>query len=79
MKRVGVRKAATRFSELLRQVEKGERFVITKYGVPVAVLKPISHQRRKDVKEVIVQIKKFARQHGLGGLKIKDLIEEGRM
>ncbi len=79
MKRIGVREAKTRFSELLRRVEKGERFVITKYGVPVAVLKPVPHQRKKVVKEAIVQIEKFARQYSLGGLKIKDLIEEGRM
>jgi len=79
MRRIGVREAKARFSELLRRVEKGERFVITKHGVPVAVLKPVPHQRKKDVREVILQIREFARQHSLGGLKIKDLIEEGRM
>jgi prevent-host-death family protein len=79
MERVGAYEAKVKFSELLRRVEKGERFVITKHGVPVAVLEPISPRRRRDVKEVIAEIEEFARSHSLGGLKIKDLIEEGRM
>jgi len=78
MNRVGAYEAKAKFSELLRRVEKGERFVITKHGVPVAVLEPIS-SRRRDIKEVIEAIKDFRRRHTLGGLKIKDLIEEGRM
>ena len=78
MERIGAYEAKAKFSELLRRVEKGERFVITKHGVPVAVLKPIS-PRRRDVKEVIEALKEFRRNHTLGGLKIKELIEEGRM
>ncbi len=78
MERVGAYEAKVKFSELLRRVEKGERFVITKHGVPVAVLEPVS-PRRRDVKKVIADIEEFAQRHSLGGLKIKDLIEEGRM
>ncbi|MCD6128584.1 type II toxin-antitoxin system prevent-host-death family antitoxin [Candidatus Bipolaricaulota bacterium] len=78
MERIGAYEAKAKFSELLRRVEKGERFVITKHGVPVAVLEPIS-PRRRDVKEVIEALKEFRRNHTLGGLKIKELIEEGRM
>ena len=78
MERVGAYEAKVKFSELLRRVEKGERFVITKHGVPVAVLEPVS-PRRRDVEKVIADIEEFARQHSLRGLKIKDLIEEGRM
>ena len=59
-------------------MEKGERFVITKHGVPVAVLEPVS-PRRRDVEKVIADIEEFAQRHSLRGLKIKDLIEEGRM
>ncbi len=78
MERVGAYEAKVKFSELLRRVEKGERFVITKHGVPVAVLEPVS-PRRRDVEKVIADIEEFARRHSLRGLKIKDLIEEGRM
>ena len=78
MERIGVREAKARFSELLRRVEKGERFEITKHGVPVAVLKPVT-ARRRDVKKVIEALKEFRKKHTLGGYKVKDLIEEGRM
>ena len=78
MSKIGAYEAKVRFSELLRRVAEGERFIITKHGVPVAVLEPVP-RRRKDVKEVIAAIKEFRKKHTLGGLKIKDLIEEGRM
>jgi len=78
MERIGVREAKARFSELLRRVEKGERFVITKHGVPVAVLEPVT-ARRRDVKKVIEALKEFRKKHTLGGYKVKDLIEEGRL
>ncbi len=79
MPEIGAYEAKTRFSELLRRVEKGERFVITRHGRPVAVLEPVSPARRRDVKEVIEALKEFRKNKTLGGLKIKDLIEEGRM
>lgn len=79
MPTVGAYEAKTKLSELLERVAKGERFIITKHGVPVAVLEPFQRQRRRDVKEVIADIEEFARKHSLKGLKIKDLIEEGRM
>ena len=79
MPTVGAYEAKTKLSELLERVAKGERFIITKHGVPVAVLEPFQRQRRRDVKEVIADIEEFACKHSLEGLKIKDLIEEGRM
>ena len=79
MPEIGAYEAKTKFSELLRRVEKGERFVITRHGRPVAVLEPVSPARRRKVKEVIEALKEFRKKHTLGGLKIKELIEEGRM
>ena len=78
MERIGAYEAKAKFSELLRRVEKGERFMITKHGVPVAVLKPVT-ARWRDVKKVIEALKEFRKKHTLGGYKVKDLIEEGRM
>ena len=79
MPEIGAYEAKTKFSELLRRAEKGERFVITRHGRPVAVLEPVSPARRRNVKEVIEALKEFRKKHTLGGLKIKELIEEGRM
>jgi len=58
---------------------RGERFVITRRGIPVAVIEPIASQRKRKVEEIIKEIKKFRRRHRLNGLEIKELIEEGRM
>lgn len=77
MPEIGAYEAKTRFSELLRRVQQGERFVITKHGVPVAVLQPVSQKR--DIEEVIQAIEEFGCKHSLGGLRIRDLVEEGRM
>ena len=79
MPEIGAYEAKTKFSELLRRVGKGERFVITRHGMPIAVLKPVSPAQKRDLKEVIQKIKEFRKKHSLGGFKIKDLIEEGRM
>ncbi|ACY49759.1 type II toxin-antitoxin system Phd/YefM family antitoxin [Rhodothermus marinus] len=79
MPEIGAYEAKTRFSELLRRVEKGERFVITRHGLPVAVLEPISFRRKRNIEEVIQDILEFGRKHSLGGLTIKELIEEGRL
>jgi prevent-host-death family protein len=37
---VGISAARKRFYELIARVERGEEFVITRYGKPVAVLVP---------------------------------------
>jgi antitoxin (DNA-binding transcriptional repressor) of toxin-antitoxin stability system len=58
-------------------VEQGEEVLITRQGVPVAVLtQPADRSAR--VKKVIEELKEFRKGKSLGGLKIKDLIEEGR-
>ena len=76
---IGVYEARTRFSELLDRVTRGERFVITRRGVPVAVIEPVAPQRRRKVEEVIKEIKKFRKKRRLNGVDIKELIKEGRM
>ncbi len=62
---IGVYEAKTKFSELLDRVAKGERFVITRHGVPVAALEPVVPQKRRKADEVIEEIKKFRKKHKL--------------
>ncbi len=78
MKTVGSYEAKTHLPRLLDEVAKGEEITITKHGVPVAVLVPPPEARRRSVGEVIEEIKEFRKGKTLGGLKIKDLVEEGR-
>ena len=78
MKTVGSYEAKTHLPRLLDEVAKGEEITITKHGVPVAMLVPPPEARRRSVGEVIEEIKEFRKGKTLGGLKIKDLVEEGR-
>ena len=76
---VGAYEAKTHLSELLEKVEAGEEITITKHGAPVAKLVPI----KKDVSAeeraaAIRRIQTLAAGLSLGGLKVKDLIREGR-
>jgi prevent-host-death family protein len=46
VKQVGTLEAKTRFSELLAEVEKGQRFQITRHGKPVAELGPAPRAKK---------------------------------
>lgn len=71
--------ARTRFSELLDQVAKGKTVLITRRGRPAALLSPPPDDTRKDVRQVIAEMKALRRENKLGkGLSIRQLIEEGR-
>ena len=77
--RVGAYEAKTHLSELLEKVEAGEEITITKHGAPIARLVPVE----KDVSPeerlaAIERIQKLAIGLSLGGLKVRDLLREGR-
>jgi len=76
---IGAYEAKTHFSALLEKVEAGEEFTITKHGTPVARLVPV--KKKSTVSErraAIKRIKEMSKGLSLGGLKIRDLINEGR-
>jgi len=79
MTSVGAYEAKTHLPELLRRVENGERITITRHGHPVAELVPPEAPPKRDVREVIEDIKRFREGHTLGpDLTIRQLIDEGR-
>lgn len=78
MKTIGAYEAKTHLSGLLEQVEKGERFVITKYGRAIAELIPIPRRDPEKISRAIENLKNFQKTHPLNGTSIKDLIDEGR-
>lgn len=78
MPSVGAYEAKTRFSELLKQVQRGEHFYITHHGVVVAVLAPLDASTGRPRNEVIEAIKAFRRGRSLG-LPVRQLVEEGRL
>lgn len=76
---VGAYDAKTHFSELLEKVAAGEEITITRHGTPVARLVPVKKKYTPDERRAAIErIKKLSAGLSLGGLKIRDLINEGR-
>ena len=71
--------ARARFAELLRRVAAGERFVITRSGQPVAELRPVEEAvDRKRVQRAVAGLLRSRKGTSLGGLSLRQLIDEGR-
>lgn len=73
MQTVGLMTANQEFSKLIRQVERGEGFVITRRGRPVANLVPHAGNKEADPKWAAAYRRMVARLEvgaRLGGLRI---------
>ena len=78
MPEIGAYEAKTHLPKLLARVARGERFIITRHGLPVAELGPVSERSAWDIQAAIEGLKAFQVKHRLDGLSIRELIEEGR-
>jgi prevent-host-death family protein len=79
MREIGAFEAKNKFGTLLDWVEQGEVVVITRRGKPIARLVPGAGGFDRDkATQAVANI--LARRVGvtLGGLRIKDLVNEGR-
>lgn len=76
---VGAYEAKTHLSELLEKVEAGEEIVITRHGAPVAKLVPVKQEASAEERAAAIKrIQKLGTRLSLTGLKVKELIAEGR-
>lgn len=75
---IGAYEAKTHLSDLLERVARGEQFVITKHGRPIARLVPVGNTDVERRRVAIERLKEFRKGRTLG-VPIKQLIEEGRM
>jgi prevent-host-death family protein len=79
MREIGAFEAKNKLGTLLDWVEQGEEIVITRRGKAIARLTPIASRfdpnRATRAVEAIIARRAGAR---LGGLKVKDLVNEGR-
>lgn len=79
MTTVGAFEAKTKFSALLKRVAQGEVIEITQRGVPVARLVPANaDKKQEEIDEAFRKFREMRKGTSLGGLKIRDLINEGR-
>ena len=65
---VGAYEAKTKFSELIARAEKGERFVVTKNGRPVARIEPAGPVDRERSLRAAERIRKLSATIDLGDL-----------
>jgi antitoxin (DNA-binding transcriptional repressor) of toxin-antitoxin stability system len=77
---VGSYQAKTRLPELLARVEKGEKILITRRGIPIALLAQPPREAAADVRQTIEEMLAYRdrRKRTLGKLTIRAMIEEGR-
>ena len=79
MREIGAFEAKNRFRQLLDQVEHGDEILITRRGRAVAKLVPADPGFDRDkARRAVSGILRLSKGVTLGGLKIKDLIDEGR-
>jgi prevent-host-death family protein len=71
--------AKNRLSALLNEVARGGEVTITKRGVPIAKLVPaVPSFDREKARRAAAGLREASRGTTLGGIKIKDLVDEGR-
>jgi prevent-host-death family protein len=76
---VGAYEAKTHFSELLERVAEGEEITITRHGSPVARLVPVKQRKTPEQRQAAIdKMRRLSKGRSLKGLRIKDLIAEGR-
>ena len=78
---VGTFEAKTHLSALLERVAKGETITITRNGVPVARLAPLTSQNRRprlSHREVVDGMRALRERIKPGTINVRDLIKEGR-
>lgn len=79
MREVGAFEAKNKLGQLLDQVEHGEEIIITRRGRAVARLVPTEPGFDRDkARRAVAGILELSKGTTLGGLKIRDLINEGR-
>jgi len=79
VREIGAFEAKNRLGQLLDWVEAGEEVVITRRGKPVAKLvSPTPDIDRTKARAAAQQIRQMSKGVTLGGLKVKDLISDGR-
>jgi prevent-host-death family protein len=79
MREIGAFEAKNKLGQLLDHVEHGEEIVITRRGRAVARLVPATQGVDRDkARRAVAGILELSKGVTLGGLSIKDLINEGR-
>ena len=72
MSEIGAYEAKTHLPKLLERVEKGERFVITRHGRPVAELVPVTGRNAERVREALISLRRTRKTFARRGVKLDE-------
>lgn len=82
MQTIGAFEAKTHLSAILAKVKKGEHFIITHRGEPIAEMRPVEEMEEKARSEkrrkAFAHFRKYKRVALPEGMTIKQMIEFGR-
>jgi prevent-host-death family protein len=80
MTAIGSYEAKTHLPELLGRVARGEKILITKRGVAVALLTQPPQQAVRNVRQVVQDMLAYRdrRKRTIGKLSVREMIDEGR-
>jgi prevent-host-death family protein len=71
---IGAYDAKTHLPKLLERVEKGERFVITRHGKPVAELIPVSARDTVAIARAIAEVRAVRQRLARHGVRLRDVL-----
>jgi len=74
---IGVYEAKTHLASLLARVERGERFVITRHGIPIAQLAPVESRNADAVRDALGRLKAGREALARRGVRLGDLLGPG--
>ena len=75
---IGAFEAKTKLSEILKKVESGQRFTITRRGQAVADIVPSGQRDPQRVRQAVEALRNFPRITGVSGDEVLAWIQEGR-
>jgi prevent-host-death family protein len=78
VREIGAYEAKTHLPRLLEQVEKGERFVITRHGRAVAELVPVTRRDPAAVRRAVEDLAALRSDLATRGVRMRDLLAEGQ-
>jgi prevent-host-death family protein len=75
---IGAYDAKTHLPKLLERVEKGERFVITRHGKPVAELVPVIARDRAAIARAIADVRAVRERLTRRGVRMRDVLGKAK-
>jgi len=76
MSEIGAYAAKTRLAELLKRVQLGERFIITRHGKPIAELRPVSEHDSGRARQAVADMRKLRRELAGRGVTLQKILGE---